>query len=156
MANIYHPEFDEPRDRDGFRARRARIGHQLRTERIGLSLWEIPSGEKAYPYHFHLGEEEVLVVLAGSPTLRDPDGTRRLDAGEVIRFPRGEEGAHQLYNEGEETVRLLALSTHGDPDIVIYPDSDKLSAAERLPHADGTKHYFRIADATDYWDGEAD
>jgi hypothetical protein len=39
MGNIYEPDFDEPRDDDGFRARRARVGHQLGTERIGISLW---------------------------------------------------------------------------------------------------------------------
>jgi uncharacterized cupin superfamily protein len=154
MANIYQPEFDEPREREGFRVRRSRIGHQLGTERLGLSLWEIPPGQKAYPYHFHLAEEEALVVLEGRPTLRTPAGTRPLSRGEVIRFPKGEEGAHQLWNEGKEDVRLLAVSTHGEPDVVIYPDSGKLSAAERLPFSDGRKHFFRIEDEVDYWDGE--
>lgn len=154
MANVYAPEFDEPREHEGFRARRARLGHQLGTERIGVSLWEVPPGEKAYPYHFHLAEEEVLVVLEGSPTLRAPAGTRLLERGEVVRFPVGEEGAHQLANEGTEPVRLLAVSTHGTPDVVIYPDSDKLGAAERRPESDGRKHYFRIGDEVGYWDGE--
>lgn len=154
MSNIYEPDFDEPRDHDGFRARRARIGHQLSSERIGISLWEIPPGEKAYPYHFHLAEEEALIVLKGSPSLRTPAGSRRLSAGEVVRFPTGEEGAHQLWNEGAEDVRLLAVSTHGTPDVVIYPDSNKLSAAERLPESDGRKHFFRIEDEVDYWEGE--
>lgn len=154
MANIYEPEFDEPREHEGFRVRRARIGHQLGTERVGLSLWELPAGQKAYPYHFHLSEEEVLVVLEGTPTLRAADGVRRLARGEVIRFPAGEEGAHQIWNEGPDAVRLLALSTHGAPDVVIYPDSGKLSAAERLPRGGGRRHCFRIADEVDYWEGE--
>jgi uncharacterized cupin superfamily protein len=155
VANVYEPEFDELREHEGFRVRRARIGHQLGSERIGVSLWEIPAGEKAYPYHFHLTEEEVLVVLEGTPELRTPAGVRQLARGEVVRFPTGEEGAHQLWNEGPGTVRLLALSTHGAPDVIVYPDSGKLSAAERLPHGGGRKHYFRIADEVDYWDGES-
>jgi uncharacterized cupin superfamily protein len=155
MANIHDAEFDEPRDRDGFRARRSRIGHQLGTERIGLSLWEIPPGEKAYPYHFHLGEEEVLIVLEGAPTLRTPEGSRTLARGEVVRFPVGEKGAHQLSNEGRDEVRMIAVSTHGASDIVAYPDSDKLGIADRLPQSDGPKHYyFRLEDEVDYWDGE--
>lgn len=154
MPNIYAPRFDEPREHEGFRARRARIGHQLETERIGVSLWEIPPGEKAYPYHFHLAEEEILVVLEGTPTLRTPAGSRTLERGEVVRFATGEEGAHQLANDGAELVRLIAVSTHGAPDVVIYPDSNKLSAAERRPDSDGRKHYFRIDDEVDYWDGE--
>src|SRR5262249_38127384 len=77
MPNIEEPEFDELRDdRDGFRARRARIGYQLATERLGLSLWEVPPGEAAYPYHFHLTEEELVIVVDGEPSLRTPDGWR--------------------------------------------------------------------------------
>lgn len=154
MPNLNEPDFDELREHDGFRVRRARLGRQMGTERIGLSLWDIPPGQKAYPYHFHLTEEEVLVVLEGSPSLRTPDGSQTLAPGDVIRFPTGEQGAHQVWNETDEDVRLLSVSTHGAPDIIIYPDSGKLSTAERLPESDRRKHYFRIEDEVDYWDGE--
>src|SRR5690349_24144675 len=106
MPNLHRPTFDEPREHDGFRCRRARLGHQLGTERVGLSLWELPPGQAAYPYHFHLAEEEVLVVLAGTPDLRTPDGWRRLEDGDVVRFPVGEQGAHQLVNRTADVVRF--------------------------------------------------
>jgi uncharacterized cupin superfamily protein len=154
LPNVFRPDFDEERDHDGFRARRARIGYQLGTERLGASLWELPPGQRAYPYHFHLTEEELLVVLAGRPSLRDPSGWRELEEGEVVAFPRGEQGGHQLANRTEEPVRFLALSTNGDPDIVLYPDSGKLGAAERRPDGSGLRQFFRLADAVDYWDGE--
>lgn len=93
-------------------------------------------------------------MLAGTPSLRTPAGSQTLSTGDVIRFPTGEQGAHQVWNGDEEPVRLLAVSTHGAPDVVIYPDSNKLSAAERLPESDGRKHYFRIEDEVDYWEGE--
>ena len=73
MPNINDPEFDEPREHPGFRARRARIGHQLGSERIGLSLWEVDPAQAAYPYHFHLTEEELVIVLDGELTLRTPE-----------------------------------------------------------------------------------
>jgi uncharacterized cupin superfamily protein len=154
MVNINDAEFDEPRDRDGFRALRSRLGYKLGAERLGLSLWELPPGEAAYPYHFHLAEEELAIVLAGRPSLRGPDGWRELAEGEVVSFPRGEAGAHQLVNRTDETVRFLAVSTNGDPDIVLYPDSGKLGAAERLPHGGGLRTFFRLADQVDYWEGE--
>jgi len=121
MTNVHRPEFDEPRARDGFRALRARIGYQLRTERLGLSLWELPPGEAAYPYHWHLTEEELIVVLAGRPSLRTPGGWRELEEGEVVAFLRGERGAHQLVNRTRKRVRALAVSTNGEPDVVLYP-----------------------------------
>lgn len=143
--NLNSPNYDEPRETlPGFTAYRARLGHQLRTERIGLSQWLIPAGQVAYPYHFHLAEEEVLVLLKGSLVLRTPDGWRRLAEGDVVRFPVGEDGAHQLVNDGDTDVTFLAISTHGQPDVVIYPDEGKLCAAERTPDGSGLKTYFMI------------
>ncbi len=154
MANIERPEFDELRDAPGFRARRARIGYQLGCERLGVSLWEIGPGEAAFPYHFHLAEEELLVVLSGRPSLRTSQGWRELEQGEVVSFPRGERGAHQLHNRSEQPARFLALSTNGEPDAVVYPDSDKIAVNERLPHGGGLKAMFRLEDAVDYGEGE--
>jgi uncharacterized cupin superfamily protein len=154
MVTINDPLFDEPREQEGFVARRARLGHQLGTRRLGASLWEIPPGQAAYPYHLHLAEEELLVVLAGRPSLRTPAGWRQLEEGEVISFPVGEEGAHQLVNRTAEPVRFLALSTNGEPDVVLYPDSAKLGAAERRPDGSGLRTCFRLADQVDYWEGE--
>jgi uncharacterized cupin superfamily protein len=154
MANINDPVFDEPREQPGFRCLRARLSRQAGSERLGLSLWELPPGETAYPYHYHLAEEELIVILAGRPSLRTPDGWRELEQGEVLAFPRGEHGGHQLANHTEETVRFLSFSPSGEPDIVIYPDSGKLGAFERLPDGGGLRTMFRLTDVVDYHEGE--
>ena len=154
MPNLKDPQFDEERDQDGFRVRRARIGYQLGTERLGISQWELLPGQAAYPYHLHLTEEELLIVLKGTPALRTPDGWRDLAEGEVVSFPRGEEGAHQILNRTDEPVTFLAISTHGEPDIVLYPDSNKVGASERRSQGGGLRTFFRLGDAVDYYDGE--
>jgi uncharacterized cupin superfamily protein len=153
MPNLRQPQFDEPRSHPGFACRRARLGHQLGTTRVCLSLWELPPGEAAYPYHFHLGEEEVLIVLEGSPHLRTPDGWSVLPEGEVVAFPVGADGAHQLDNRTQDTVRFLAVSTHGMPEITVYPDEDKVGLGERLPRGGGLRAFFRAGDAVDYHEG---
>jgi uncharacterized cupin superfamily protein len=155
VANIDQPEFDDLREQPGFRALRARLGRQAGAERLGLSLWEVAAGQAAYPYHYHLGEEELVVVLAGELSLRTPTGWRELGEGEVVSFPRGEHGAHQLINRTQRPARFLAASTNGDPDIVVYPDSGKVSAAQRLPQGSGLQAMFRCADTVDYYDGES-
>ena len=133
---------------------RARLSRQAGSERLGLSLWELPPGEAAYPYHHHFTEEELVLLLDGRPALRTPGGWRELEEGEVVAFPRGESGGHQLVNRTEQTVRFLAFSTSGEPDIVSYPDSGKLGAFERLPAGGGLHTMFRMSDAVDYHDGE--
>jgi uncharacterized cupin superfamily protein len=69
MPNIFEPDFKQRRDHPGFRALRARLGSELATQRLGASVWEIEPGEAAYPYHYHLAEEELLIVLLGRPSV---------------------------------------------------------------------------------------
>lgn len=154
MPNVEDPLFDEPREQEGFRAQRARLGRQAGAQRLGLSLWEVAPGQAAYPYHFHYTEEELLVVLSGALALRTPQGWRELAPGEVVCFLRGEHGAHQLVNRGAEPARFLSFSSSGEPDLVMYPDSGKLGGFERLPDGGGLSMLFRVSDAVDYYDGE--
>jgi uncharacterized cupin superfamily protein len=95
------------------------------------------------------------VVLEGTPSLRTPDGWRELEHGEVVTFLRGEEGAHQIVNRSAGTVRFLAFSPSGEPDVVIQPDSGKVGTFERLPDGGGMKLWFRSEDERDYYDGES-
>ena len=106
MVNIENPHYDEPREGEGFRCKRARISRQAGAERLGVSLWEVPPGQAAYPYHAHLTEEELVIVLEGRPSLRTPSGWRELEQGEVVSFLRGEQGAHQIVNRGDTTIRF--------------------------------------------------
>jgi uncharacterized cupin superfamily protein len=151
--NLNDPHFDEPREGEGFTCSRARIGRQAGTERIGASLWELPAGQAAYPYHWHVAEEELIVVLAGRPSLRTPQGWSELEEGEVVSFRVGEQGAHQLVNRTDEPVRFLAVSNQ-QADIVVYPDSNKVGAFERRPEGGGLWKMFRMADAVEYLEDE--
>ena len=156
-ASIATPEFDEVREHPGFNCRRARLGRQAGSEKLSMSLWDLPAGEAAYPYHFHLAEEEIVVLLEGRPSLRTPAGWREMEEGEVVSFLVGEDGAHQIVNRTEETVRFLAFSNQ-QPDIVVRPDSRSLSVFERRPEGGGLSQHFSMDDGAGYFDfeGESD
>jgi uncharacterized cupin superfamily protein len=154
VANIEDPDWQLRDGPPGFRSYRARVGYELGGERIGASMWKLPPGEAAYPFHFHYSDEELLFVTQGRPTLRTPEGERVLEPGEVVRFGLGPEGAHQVLNPTEEEVRFLSVSTSGAPDVVIYPDSEKISASERLPEGGGLHTFFDLDSQVDYWKGE--
>ena len=149
MTSFLEPEFEPPVELDGFRVRRARLGRQAGAEHLGASLFEIEPGNAPFPLHFHFGNEELLIVLSGSPVLRVLDGERELAEGEVVAFPRGEHGAHQLIARGDGPARFLMLSEMRKPDICVYPDSGKVGV--RNP---GLRLNFRTEDAVHYWDGE--
>ncbi|HEY2478829.1 MAG TPA: cupin domain-containing protein [Solirubrobacterales bacterium] len=153
--SIATPTFDEPREHPGFNCLRARLGRQAGSEKLGMSLFELPAGEAAYPYHFHLAEEEIVVLLEGRPSLRTPEGWREMEEGEVVCFRVGEEGAHQIVNRTEEPVRFLAISNQ-QPDIMVRPDSQSVSVVERRPEGGGLSWHFRMADGAGYFDFEGE
>jgi uncharacterized cupin superfamily protein len=142
-VNIFAPEFNHASDRDGYRWRGAQVGDAIGASKIGGCIYELPDGEKTYPFHFHHGMEEWLIVLAGSPTLRGADGEQVLEVGDVVCFPPGPEGAHQVRGPGT----VLMLSANRLPETVEYLDSGKIGVRPSGKN-------FRATDAVGYWDGE--
>jgi uncharacterized cupin superfamily protein len=156
MANVFEPDFDAEQERPGYRWRRARLGWQAGAARLGASLFELPPGEASFPLHYHLANEELLIVLAGRPVLRSTDGERELSPGEVVAFPVGERGAHQIINSDTEPARVLIVSEMNAPEVLVYPESGKVAARERAPGSreSGRFQTFRQEDAVDYFEGE--
>jgi uncharacterized cupin superfamily protein len=152
--NVFKPVFDDTEEQSGFAHRRARLGRQAGSERLGASLYELDPGQAVCPYHWHGAEEEMLVVVTGRPSLRTAEGWRDLGAGEVVAFATGVEGAHQVANRSEETVRVLLLSESRDPEVCGYPDSRKIMADAFLGSPDEVSHVWRLDDAVDYYEGE--
>jgi uncharacterized cupin superfamily protein len=157
MANLYDPEFDTEHERPGFTYRRARVGRQAGAERLGASLYELDPGQAQWPMHYHLANEELLIVVRGNPTLRTPEGERELDEGEVVALPVGERGAHQVINRTDEPARILIASEMVGPEVVVRPESGKLSALGRAPGSpddEGVHWVFFKRDQVEFWDGE--
>src|SRR5207247_5407891 len=105
------------RDDPPFRWRRAFLARQAGARRLGASLFALPPGGATFPLHAHYVNEELIVVLAGRPTLTDGDrNRRRLEPGEVVACPGGPGGAHRLDNDTDEPVRVLIVSTMRSPE----------------------------------------
>ena len=135
-------------DQPGFEHRAVSVRKALGAELIGCTVYEVDSGAQLWPYHFHWNNEEWLVVVSGTPTLRTPGGERELRAGDVVGFVEGEAGAHTLVNRSSAPFRVALFSTRNQGSVV-YPDSGKVGAGppwDRL--------YFKREDAVDYWEGE--
>jgi uncharacterized cupin superfamily protein len=111
----------------------------------------VPAGQSICPYHYEYPEEEWLVVLQGSVVLRHPDGEDELAAGDTIAFPSGPAGAHKVTNRGQDTARVLMISTHGSPAVAVYPDSNKIAVFTGTPE-DNVR--VRRGEMLDYYDGE--
>jgi uncharacterized cupin superfamily protein len=127
-------------------------GHDL-----GMSLYELLPGQTQCPYHFHHGDEELILVLGGHPTLRTPDGERELEPGDFVHFPKGAAGGHQVINRSDEPARYLVGSSNVAPEVCEYPDSGKVAVFSRLESQRGGRlvTIHRLDDGVDYFDGES-
>jgi uncharacterized cupin superfamily protein len=149
--NLFGDDWDASEEHDGWRSRDAWVGRRLGAELLGGSLYELDPGSTLWPYHLHHANEEWLLVVRGNPTLRSPDGEQDLREGDVVVFPRGRAGAHQVTNRTETPIRILMLSSKLTPEIIEYPDSGKVRARD----ATGERLFIaRPGPSVDYWDGE--
>jgi uncharacterized cupin superfamily protein len=144
--------WESENDREGYRHRVTAFGRRLGAKLLGGSLYELPPGEKTWPYHYEQGCEEWLLVVAGRPTLRSPQGEQTLEAGDVAVFPEGPEGAHQVINNTDEPIRVVLLSSKSPLAIVHYPDSGKVGL---WSSSEGYQAMLRTEPKLDYWEGEA-
>ncbi|WP_152967531.1 cupin domain-containing protein [Pannonibacter phragmitetus] len=145
---------------ESFEARKAAVAAPLGATRLGARYVEIPPGKKGWPYHCHLANDEMFVILSGSGILRYGEEEFPLAAGDVAVCPAGgTETAHQLIAGPDEALRYLAISSMHDPDIVEYPDSGKMAVyAGAAPGGDARARRlaltFQRPVAAGYWDGE--
>jgi uncharacterized cupin superfamily protein len=144
-------DWDGENERDGYGHKATAIGKRLGASLVGGSLYELPPGEKTWPYHYELGAEEWLIAVSGRPTLRTPDGERELQPGDVAVFPEGPAGAHLVENRTDQPCRVLLLSSKSPLAVVHYPDSGKVGIWTK---EEGYQALYPTDRTLDYWDGE--
>ena len=120
------------------------LGRQAGARQLGASLFAVPPGGATFPLHAHLHNEELLLILAGRPTLVTETGERELAEGEVVGFPAGREGAHRLENRGDAEVRLVLVSTMLAPEVNLMLEDGTAWVRDYVP---GTEP---PADAVDF------
>jgi uncharacterized cupin superfamily protein len=125
--NVYDSDWDVERSIGEAKMRMLHLGRRLGAELLGATVFELEPGLRGIT-HLHHGNEEWVIVLEGTPTLRTPKGERRLQPGEVEVFRRGPDGTHAISNDSETPCRFMVLSSMRHPDVVEYPDAGVIGA----------------------------
>jgi uncharacterized cupin superfamily protein len=149
--NLYGDEWDGTRDREGWRIKAALVGQRIGGELIGATMSEVEPGNKLWPYHTHHLNEEWVIVLHGEPTLRTTEGEHVLKEGDVVCFPRGKDGAHQIINRTDSPIRVLMLSSTIRGEVIEYLDTGKVLAKDAQ---DEDIMFARPGTTAEYWEGE--
>lgn len=109
------------------------VAQSAGAELLGATAYELAPGARWADLHYHHANEELLVVLDGRPMLHTLEGAQQLERGDVVAFRRGRQGAHRLSNETDEVARFLIVSTMLMPDVVEYPESERVFVMSEPP-----------------------
>lgn len=142
------------------RLRRRFLARATSGDRLDCSLVELLPGQKSWPYHYRLANEEAIYVLSGRPLLRLGSQFVELFPGDYISLPKGKDHARQMFNRTDGPARYLIFSTMNEPDVMGYPDSNKIgviagSAPGGDPEARVMESFFPNNAAVDYWEDES-
>lgn len=154
ISDILHMNLDDLPGKhvsvhEGYEYTSRRVVSRSAAEDTLVSVYEVPPGKAAYPYHYHMKDEETFFILQGEGTLKTPKGEKTVRTGDFLFFPAGSGGAHKLTNTGSEMLVYIDFDAIHDLDVCVYPDSGKIGVWGK----DVNRVYPMDADV-DYYHGE--
>ncbi|HYJ28720.1 MAG TPA: cupin domain-containing protein [Allosphingosinicella sp.] len=131
----YPPPFAQPMAKRWYR----RIAPAAGLEDFGVSHVTLEPGGISSQRHWHEGEDELVVMLAGEALLIEDEGETTLRPGDVAAFPKGVANGHQLVNRSGAPCTFVAVGRVAETDCH-YPDIDMHldTKSGRFTRKDGT------------------
>jgi uncharacterized cupin superfamily protein len=108
---------------------------------MGASHVTLEPGGYSSQRHWHRGQDEIVVMIAGHAVLIDDHGETPVAAGDILTFPAGEANGHHLHNRSEAPCVFVAISAGGrEADSGVYSDIDMVFDAQGYARKDGTRY----------------
>ncbi|WEK45818.1 MAG: cupin domain-containing protein [Candidatus Andeanibacterium colombiense] len=98
-------------------------------EDFGASHVVLEPGAWSSQRHWHVGEDELVVMLSGEAVLVDDTGETPMRAGDIAAFPKNDGNGHVLQNRSGEPCVYIAIGRPSASDC-FYPDIDMHLSAE--------------------------
>jgi len=133
-ATGYPPEFAGPVQGRWYR----RLAPASGVADFGFSHVTLEPGAWSSQRHWHAGEDEFVVMLAGEAVLVDDGGETPMRPGDIAVFPKGDGNGHVLQNRGDAPCVYIAVGKPAASDCH-YPDIDMhLPAGQGFRRKDGS------------------
>ena len=131
----YPPPYDAPMAKRHYR----RLAPAAGLEDFGASHVTLEPGGISSQRHWHEGEDELVVMLAGEAVLVEDGGETLLRAGDCASFPKGVADGHHLVNRSDAPCTFVAIGKEALTDCH-YPDIDLFwdPAKGAYTHKDGS------------------
>lgn len=123
-----------------------RLGDAGGLTQFGVNLVTLEPGALSSLRHWHLNEDEFVMVTEGECTLVQDAGETVLHPGDCAAFPAGSPDGHQFINRSGARARFLVVGTKAPREVATYSDVDL------RVEMGGGKARFTYKDGTD-WTG---
>jgi uncharacterized cupin superfamily protein len=90
---------------------------------FGVSHVTLKPGAWSGQRHWHEGEDEFLVMIAGAGVLIDDQGRTPLGPGDCVAYPKGDANGHHVVNESDADCVFVVVGRSSETDCH-YPDID--------------------------------
>lgn len=107
---------------------------------MGASRVVLKPGGWSSQRHWHLDEDELVVILSGEAVLIEDGGETVVRGGDVLAFAMGVRNGHHLVNRGTEDCVMIAVGAGNLDGSGEYPDIDMTFARDAYLHKDGTPY----------------
>ena len=134
-ATGYPPPFNDP---VAGRWQR-KVGEVGGLTELGARHVVLEPGAWSSQRHWHVGEDELLVMLTGRAVLIEDDGETQLAPGDVAIWPKGIPNGHHLINRSGEPCSFVCVSAGKDVGGA-YSDIDMMWTESGYTHKDGTPY----------------
>ena len=103
-----------------------RLGDAGGLTQFGVNLVRLMPGNLSSLRHYHMEQDEFVMVMTGTCTLIDDDGEHDLLPGDCATFPAGDANPHYLVNKTDKPAAFLVVGTHTPTETVFYGDIDMM------------------------------
>jgi uncharacterized cupin superfamily protein len=103
-----------------------RLGDASGLTQFGANIVRLEPGGLSSLRHYHMQQDEFLVMLSGALTLIDDYGEHQMLPGDCASFPAGEANGHHLKNKTEAPASFLVVGTRTPTETAYYSDIDMM------------------------------
>ena len=101
-----------------------RVGDAGGLTQFGANIVILEPNAKSSLRHWHLNEDEFVMVSQGEVVLIDDHGETPMVAGECATFPANDQNGHHFVNRSKFEARFLVVGTKAPSEVATYSDID--------------------------------
>ena len=112
------------------------MGDKAGLTQFGVNRAVLKPGAGTSMRHWHVNQDEFVIVVEGTVTLVDDEGEHQLKAGDCAGFKAGDANGHHIINKSDEVAILFEIGTRTVTETVYYAKHDLM-----VTNSDGAYHF---------------